>query len=378
MRPTDSPLRSLRRSQSIVACAALIAIPMLALAACAAPAARVAPFRYRPDSVASGELRGPFSGRVVDGVNDQPVAGALVYATWSFESGYGVSTAAGFRQYLTSTDASGYYRVPRLDKLAKDKTRLGPGARLTNFHLVIYKRGFVAYRSDRRFPDMGPRRDFSQMHHRVRLERWRHDFSHAQHLRYVGGGPALTSLTEWEAEDAAAELSGTSRKPQFGANLVRRPGSAIVAARLISSPEIKAITGYGGAFETGPLGDQPDTDRYSSQHFKAMGRPESADIAVRLWKLPLKAAKARYQSFIDSLPNTQQTNEIATRSLRAVERNAKRRFDIHGIAFIDEKRGVVMLMTCGETQCTTADKAAAIGVKMHEKIKRLWPLGVTK
>ena len=85
---------------------------------------------------------------------------------------------------LVETDADGRYRIGRLaDPPAS--------TRLTRFTVVIYKRGYVAYRSDRRFDDFGPRTDFTQTHHEVRLERWRSDISHVRHLRYIGGGPTL-------------------------------------------------------------------------------------------------------------------------------------------------------------------------------------------
>lgn len=335
---------------------------------CGASDVRTAPFRERPDSVSPGDLRGPFSGRVVDAATGQAVAGALVYATWSMETGYAMSEPAGSREFVTSTDARGYYAVPRVSgEPSKGKKALPKNARLTSFSLVIYKRGFVAYRSDRRFADLGPRRDFAQKHNHVRLERWRADLSHARHLRYVGGGPALAALTAWEAAEAADELSGRGSK-RINTDLVLRRGANVVAAKLITAKEIKAITGYDGAFETGPLGDTPDTINYSSQHFKALGRAESYDIAIRLWKLDPGSAQQRYEGFVDSLPRVQQTNEIANRSLRALEGS------IVGVAFLDGRRGVVVLITCGGSQCSNGDVAAKLGSRMYERVKQLWPL----
>jgi hypothetical protein len=338
-----------------------------ALVGCRSSAIRTAPFRERPDSVNPGDLRGPFDGRVVDAASGQAVAGALVYATWSYQRGYGLNQPAGSREFVTSTDAQGFYKIPRVSaEPSKDKP-VPEDARLTSFYLVIYKRGFVAYRSDRRFSDLGPRHDFAQTHNRVRLERWRAELSHTRHLRYVGGGPALASLTAWEAAEAADELAGRGGK-QISSDLVLRRGANVVAAKLLNDKQIKAITGYDGEFETGPLGDTPDTTQYSSQHFKALGRAESYDVAVRLWKLDPGAAQQRYQSFVDSLPRVRETNEIANRSLRALEGS------ITGIAFLDGQRGVVLLLTCGGSQCADSDVAAKLGKVMYERIKKLWPL----
>jgi hypothetical protein len=347
--------------------AVLVAISVgLTLGACAGPTARTAPFRQRPDVVTAGDLHGPFSGRVVDAATSSPITGALVYATWSFSRGYGLPTPGGVREHVVSTDASGNYRIPSLGG-APD------GARLTDFRLVVYKRGYVAYRSDRRFEDMGLRLDFAQLENQVRLERWRAELSHASHVRYVGGGPAITALTSWELSDAADELSGEGvGAGGIGVDILpgRGPGAYVVAAQLLSEADIKAATKYDGGFETGPLGDEPDTATYSSQHFKALGRAETYDLALRLWRLPPGEAVDRYTQLLDSLPGVQARDEIANQSLRASEG------DIHGIAFLDAQRGVVALLTCGKSQCASADVAATLGRKIYERIQELWPMNL--
>ena len=55
-------------------------------------------------------------------------------------------------------------------------------------------------------------------------------------------------------------------------------------------------------FETGPLSDEPDTATYSSQHFKALGRPETFDVAIRLWRLEPAKAQERYEELLTQLP----------------------------------------------------------------------------
>ena len=281
-------------------------------AACGAPLARTAPFRRRPDVVAAGDLKGPFTGQVLDATTRTPISGALVYATWSFARGYGLPTPGGVRDHVASTDASGNYKIPRLGA--------GPsGARLTDFHLVVYKRGYVAYRSDRRFHDMGLRLDFAQLENQVHMERWRSELSHARHVRYVGGGPAIAALTSWELADAAAELAGEGERGDLDILPGRGAGAYVVAAQLLDVADIKGITSYDGGFETGPLGDEPDTATYSSQHFKALGRGETFDIALRMWRLTPGEAVDRYTQLLDSLPGVVARDEIANQSLRASE-----------------------------------------------------------
>jgi hypothetical protein len=343
------------------ALAQLAAVAAVALAGlgCHADRARPAPFRVRPDSVEQGSLIGPFDGRVVDAGTGDAIAGALVYATWSLERGVGAPEPVGFREAVASTDSSGRYALPKIGGLSGR-------ARVVDFTLVIYKRGYVAYRSDRRFDDLGPRLDFAQRQNRVELERWRADLSHVRHLRYVGGGPALAALTAWEAPLAAAELGATHAGPRIATDLVVA-GDRVVAAQLLGEAELEAITKFDGSFETGPLNDDPDTASYSSQHFKALGQPETFDVAIRLWRLPSAQAEARYRELLDTLPGATSRDELADRSLRAGEQA------IFGVGFLDQARGVVVLLTCGEAQCKTPETAVALARAAYGKIKALVP-----
>ncbi|MDB4952752.1 MAG: hypothetical protein JWO36_321 [Myxococcales bacterium] len=326
---------------------------------CVESSVRTAPFRVRPDAADPGSLRGPFTGRVIDATTHAPIAGALVYAAWTLERGAGLPEPAGAKEVVGSTDAGGYYKVAALGSLPA-------GARVTEATLLVYKRGYVAYRSDRRFSDLGPRMDFAQEDNQVLLDRWRNELSHARHLRFVGGGTAVAALTQWELADASAELDG---KRLNGEDI--RPGRGegpfIVAAQLLTEADIKARTKYDGSFETGPLSDEPDTATYSSQHFKALGRPETWDVAIRVWRLEPGKAQERYDELLTQLPGITEKDELASRSFQANEK------EIRGLGFLDAPRGVVVLITCGSSQCTSADDATALGHSVYAKLKQLVP-----
>ncbi len=326
---------------------------------CVDSAVRTAPFRVRPDAPEAGQLAGPFNGRVLDATTHGPVAGALVYGAWTLERGTALSEPAGAREFVGSTDASGAYRIPELASVPR-------GTRVTEFTLLVYKRGYVAYRSDRRFNDLGMRMDFSQRDNQVLLDRWRTDLSHARHLRFVGGGTAVAALTQWELGDASAEIDG---KRNAGQDLRpgRGEGQYVVAAQLLTDTDIKARTKYDGAFETGPLSDEPDTATYSSQHFKALGRPETWDVAIRMWRLDPGKAQERYDELVTQLPGTVEKDDIGSRSFVALEN------DIRGIGFLDAPRGVVLLLTCGTNQCANAEDAIFLATTVYGRLKALLP-----
>ncbi|HEY3801316.1 MAG TPA: hypothetical protein VGL61_01870 [Kofleriaceae bacterium] len=334
----------------------------LAVGACAATEVRTAPFRWRPDAAEPGSLRGPFSGRVVDATTHAPISGALVYAAWTLEHGSGLIEPAGSKEFVGSTDAGGNYKVPAFAGSPK-------GSRITEFTLLVYKRGYVAYRSDRRFADLGLRMDFAQVDNQVLLERWRNELSHARHLRFVGGGTAVSALTQWELADASAELEGT-RSSENDLRPGRGEGPYVVAAQLLTETDIKARTKFDGQFETGPLSDEPDTATYSSQHFKALGRGETWDVAIRVWRLDAAKAQERYDELLTQLPNIVEKDEIGSRSFQATEN------DIRGLGFLDAPRGVVVLITCGISQCTSSDDAASLANTIYTKLKNLVPIGL--
>lgn len=336
----------------------LVLLLALLQAACVESAIRTAPFRMRPDAADPGSLRGPFTGRVLDATTKAPIAGALVYAAWTLERGTALPEPAGSHEVVGSTDAGGYYRIAPLRSVPS-------GTRVTDFTLLVYKRGYIAYRSDRRFHDLGARMDFAQTDNQVLLERWRNELSHARHLRFVGAGTAVAALTQWELADASAELEGK----RLATDDLRpgRQGHYVVAAQLLSDADIKARTKYDGQFETGPLSDEPDTATYSSQHFKALGRPETWDVAIRLWRLDPAQAHERYEELVTQLPGVIERDDIANRSFIANEN------EIRGVGFLDAPRGVVVLLTCGANQCTSQDDALALAQGVHEKLKQRVP-----
>jgi hypothetical protein len=335
---------------------------LLFAASCATPGIRPAPFRQRPDSVAPGDLRGPFDGRVLDDETGRPVAGAQVYAVWSYVDGFAFNAPAGYKEWLGSTDAEGRYDVPRLDAPPR-------GKRLAAFRLTIFKRGYVAYRSDRRFEDMGPRLDFTQRRHEVRLERWRSDISHVKHLRYVGGGGAMAELTRWEVPEAAAELGGKpvavakgpdQKKPD---EPVKPAGPPLPAQKLLLPTDVKDITGFDGGFDVSDLGDETPSPQYNSVHLRAKNKTEDWDIAARIWHLPPADAEALYGRLIKELPGVKETNELGDHSLRAVSDAG----DILGVAFLDKTRGVVVLVQCGASQCKNGDMAVNLAKRVKER-----------
>jgi len=340
---------------------------ILVAAACGPPAVRPASFRARPDSIVRGDLLGPFDGRVIDTDTQRPISGALVQATWTFVDGFGLTAPAGYREWVGSTDALGLYQIPRLKDAPK-------GARLSDFHLVVYKRGYAAFRSDRRFEDYGLRADFTQAGYLVELAKWRDEQSHVRHLRYVGGGAALAELTSWEIPAAIAELSG--QKAGTGRAAVPAPAgkAPLDVDDFLTGDDVKKMTAYIGTFDVGNLTDEPSSPTYDSVHLQARGRDESFDVALRVWRLSGDDQKKQYQRLLDELPKVVEKNEVADKSLRATSDKG----DILAVGYMDTRRGLIVVLQCGVAQCRSHDVVLSLVRTIKDRADARFQPGVTQ
>lgn len=321
----------------------MLAVIGVALGAGCGPIVERASFSARPDTLRPGDLLGPFEGVVIDAETDRPVAGATVMGSWAFERGVGLVGPAGAREFVTETGADGRYRIPALRDLPT-----GPSMRVRRFTLVVYHRGYVGWRSDRRFPGGEPRRDFAQRGNRVRLEKWQPGFQHHRHLVFLGGGDAIRSASAWELPAAGLELEGAAPGEVAQAAAEEKPPAptTLDVAPLLSEDEVRGVTGYPGAFEVTRLADLPSTEFYDSRHFKAVGRPESYDVALRVWVLGPAGAEEQFRRLASELPGAAPSDEIGDAALRA------RAGEVTGLAFLRRNPGVVVSITCGVAQCT--------------------------
>ncbi len=307
------------------------------------PVVENAPFSARPDTLRPGDLLGPFDGMVVDGETDRPLAGAVVAGSWAFVRGIGLEGPAAALEAVAETGADGRYRL----KIPVDLPR-GEGVRLQRFTLIVYRRGYVAWRSDSIFPTGEPRGDFAQQGTRVRLEKWQSSLSHYRHLVFLGGGPAICAAAAWEVQPAGLELDGASpAATSERASETARVGSsaALDISPLLSEDEVRGVTGYAGKFEVGKLADRATSDVYDTRHFKATDKPETYDVGLRVWAIGTEAAEAQFRKLIGDLPNAVATEEMGDASLRA------RGGDVTGFAFLLREKGVVMQLSCGLAQC---------------------------
>ncbi len=251
---------------------------------------------------------------------------------------------AGTRERSLETSADGRYEIPRPDDLPTGETM-----RLRRFTLIVYRRGYVAYRSDFKFGSNEARHDFSQHANKVRLERWQPTMEHRRHLAFLGGGQAIAKAAGWEAQPASLEYEGLAAphiaEPQE-AKTVAAGEQMLDASPLLSVEEVRGVTGFAGELEVGRMTDRVRSDVYDSRHFKAKGKSEAFDVGLRVWALGPAAAEAQFTRLATELPAAHTTEEIGDRSLRA------RGGDVLGLAFLLREKGLVVQISCGTSQCT--------------------------
>ena len=288
-----------------------------------------APMRPMP-----GSLRGPFTGRVVDATTKAPIAGALVYAAWTLERGTALTEPAGSREVVGSTDAGGNYKIA-------SSARCPTASRVTDFTLLVYKRGYVAYRSDRRFHDLGPRMDFAQTAQPGAAR------ALAQRALALAS-PSLRRLGHRGRRAHAVGARRCERRARRQASVGRRSAARSRRRQLRRRRAAAHGHRHQGAHEV----------RRSVRDRPALRRARHRDVLVAALQGARPAGDVgRRDSRV--APRSRQGDRSATRSCsrscpasprrttsRAARSSANEN-DIRGVGFLDGTRGVVVLITCG-------------------------------
>ena len=352
---------------------ALLVVALLGLAACG-PLPRPAPFPGARGAVPESRLEGPFDGVVLDAGTDEPLAGALVVGIWSFDRGDGLAAPAGSVVVRTTTDPAGRYRVPRLPRRPR-----GPALRLSRFVLVVYKRGYAAYRSDAA-PDGRTRTDFTVRQARIRLTKWREQDAHALHLAYLAPPSVLEGDVMWAYDAANAELAGRTAPAEArpepegaGAAPARADTVEVLDATAVLPPdEVIRKTGFIGTFDVADLGDLPPTAFYHGLHLEAVDHDETWDVAVRVWKDPPGGLDEVRATFEATLPGVEPGDAVTdTTWVYDAE-------DVRAVAFLDTDRNAAVLLSCGGNLCPDTATAIVLARMVHERLDELGTRTVPK
>jgi hypothetical protein len=295
----------------------------------------------------------------MDADTGKPLEKAVIWCSWAFARGLGSPAPEAVRTARVVTDPDGRYRIPRLKALP-----IGLSTQLARFTLVAYRRGYVAYRHDRRFGHSRARRaSFSQFANTIRLTRWSPELSHARHMLYLGGPPSLRAD---KASLLAAAIELDRPTVSFDKPSAVKPApvrAKSVARLLLVSDEVRQVTGYTGTLRGAPLTNAGDTA--ATWHLRAVDKAERYDVAVRLWRLSGEALVKRYEKLLAALPGSKQQPLVGDRSFVITQGQ------ILGLGFLSQARSALVLVTCGRGQCTKDTHLKSIAERVAKNLAKL-------
>lgn len=332
-----------------------------------APLVRPATFVGARDQVTDASLLGPFDGQVLDATTGEPLADAVVVGVWAYDRGDGFIGPYGSETYSTTTDPAGRYRIapPRLELRAT-------ALRLVSFHLVVYKRGYLGYRSDA-LNEGGSRPDFVVRHNRVELRKWRENDSHADHLLFLAAPKDLRRTTLWEQDlanlDLFRQLGGagqaaapTTEQPVQGP--VREP-EWLDASGLLTIDEVRTRTFYADPFDVEDLTDLERTDFYHGVHLLARGREEPWDLSYRVWRDPPGGMDPVVSTIQETMAGVKPSAEITPETWLLTAEG------VQAVAFVDRAAKVGVVLSCGAEQCHDIETAIILAKTVHRNLERL-------
>lgn len=342
-----------------------------------APAVRPATFAGAATSVTDATLIGPFDGQILDANNGEPIREAIVVGVWSYERGDGLVGPYGSESVEVETDEAGRYRVPQAPLAVR-----GAAVRLVSFRLLVYKRGYKAYRSEALVSGQ-PRRDFTVRRNRIDLQKWRSDESHADHLSFLAAPPEIARAARWERDLANRDLykamGGTAQLGEEADPVTGRPlepgiddsppvaiDKVLDALSLLPVDEVASRTGDTGILTPAPLPDDlENTSYYQGYALQALDRDASFDITVRTWKSPPEGLDAVAETFRATLPGVAVSDEVTAETW--VFDGA----DPRVVGFVDREADAAVLITCGVEQCIDIDTAIILAKFAQSRLDQL-------
>jgi len=345
-----------------------VVLALLMSAGCA-PLVRPATFVGARDQVTDASLLGPFDGQVLDATTGEPLADAVVVGVWAYDRGDGFIGPHGSETYSTTTDPAGRYRIapPRLEQR-------GTALRLVSFHIVVYKRGYLGYRSDA-LNEGGTRPDFVVRHNRVELRKWRETDSHADHLLFLAAPKELRKTTLWEQDLAnldlfrqlggAGQAAAAAMQPDKTPQGPAREPEWLDASGVLTIEEVRIRTHYAEPFDVEDLSDLERTDFYHGVHLRARGRDEPWDLAYRVWRDPPGGMDPVVSTIQETMAGVKPSAEITPETWLLTAEG------VQAVAFVDRTAKVGVLLSCGDQQCPDIETAIILAKTVHRNLERL-------
>jgi len=150
----------------------------------------------------------PMNGTVVDKETGEPIEGAVALVDWDVTISIGFSTTTAYKMAERLTDKQGWFVLPGVfNPFVNPPT------------VVIYKKGYIAWRSDFIFPGYEKKIFKWRNTHKFEMEKFVRGYSHSHHESFIQSGLTATTADSklrrayrWESDLAVKENSLMRKK----------------------------------------------------------------------------------------------------------------------------------------------------------------------
>ena len=148
----------------------------------------------------------PIRGSVIDAETQQPIEGAVVLVEWDEAHGLGLTYSTVYKIVETETDSKGRFALPGAYNPLVDSPSL-----------IIYKRGYVAWRNDTIFPSFEKRKDYDVWQHGYvyKLERFKEGDSRFKHSMFMHTGFGGASYQRTPRFEDATTFENKAARPEI-------------------------------------------------------------------------------------------------------------------------------------------------------------------
>jgi hypothetical protein len=163
----------------------------------------------------------------------------------------------------------------------------------------------------------------------------------------------------WELHAAQAEIEGVDTEQVAREKLLD-------ASALMTTDDLEELLDADPTdYETKRLAALAQTRTTDSRHFRAVGKPETHDLAYRVWKLDSSLVGQQYRQLMQSYPKTRPVDQVGTRSFTAQSPG------ILAHVFMDKKHSVVLSLTCGIKLCSDQKAVRKVAKLLHSRLDLL-------
>jgi len=127
------------------------------------------------------------TGTVIDAETGQPIEGAVVLVQWTKTHGFGLTYHTVYKVLETETNKMGKFSITGAYSPFIDKPTL-----------VIYKKGYIAWRNDILFPNFIKRTDYDtwKNNYEYKLDKFKEGYPKDKHQMFMGHGIMIDGLNK--------------------------------------------------------------------------------------------------------------------------------------------------------------------------------------